>query len=79
MNNTLLLKTILAKCLEVEIDKINDSTSMDTLSEWDSIKHLRIVLALEDTFNINLTEMQSVEIISFELIKLVLKEHGVQI
>ena len=50
---------------------------MDTVSQWDSVKHLNLVLAIEDTFNVSLTEEQSLEILSFPLIKLVLAEHGI--
>lgn len=75
--NEQLLKTTLATVFNVPIDIIGEDSSMDTVSQWDSVKHLNLVLAIEDTFNVSLTEEQSLEILSFPLIKLVLAEHGI--
>ena len=75
--NEQLLKNTLATVFNVPVDIIGEDSSMDTLSQWDSVKHLNLVLAVEDAFNISLTEEQSLEILSFPLIKVVLGEHGV--
>ena len=75
--NEQLLKNTLATVFNVPVDIIGEDSSMDTLSQWDSVKHLNLVLAVEDAFNVSLTEEQSLEILSFPLIKVVLAEHGV--
>ena len=75
--NEQLLKTTLATVFNVPIDIIGEDSSMGTVSQWDSVKHLNLVLAIEDPFNVSLTEEQSLEILSFPLIKLVLAEHGI--
>lgn len=72
-----LIKQVLANSLEIDGNLIQDSASMDTISEWDSIKHLRVILGLEDAFGISFTELETTEIISLELIKIILSEHGV--
>jgi acyl carrier protein len=71
------LKQVLADVFGTPVEAITDNASIDTIEEWDSLKHLNLILALEDKFNITLTEQQTVEIISYELIKLVLAEHSV--
>ena len=75
--NEQLLKNTLAIVFNVPADLIGEESSMDTLSQWDSVKHLNLVLAIEDAFNVSLTEEQSLEILSFPLIKVVLSEHGI--
>ncbi|WP_215357943.1 acyl carrier protein [Polynucleobacter sp. UB-Raua-W9] len=75
--NEILLKKTLSNVLGVGSDALDDDSSMDTISTWDSVKHLNLVLALEDAFSITFTEEQTMEIISYPLIKLVLAEHGV--
>lgn len=75
--NEQLLKNTLATVFNVPVDIIGEDSSMDTLSQWDSVKHLNLVLAVEDAFNVSLTEEQSLEILSFPLIKIILAEHGV--
>jgi acyl carrier protein len=77
INNEILLKNTVAKVLGVNPDDINDDSSMDNLHEWDSVKHLNLVLAIEEVFGISMTEEQSLEMLSFPLIKLVLSEHNI--
>ena len=71
------LRMVLADVLGLEVSAINETTSVDTVKQWDSLKHLNLVLALEEKFNIALTEEQTVEILSYSIIKAVLQEHGV--
>lgn len=73
------LKEIFSKLFHVDVTEINDESSMDTIEEWDSLKHLKLVLALEDECNVSFTEEESVEILSYALIKEVLKEHGIEV
>ena len=72
------LKRVLANIFNIDIERIDDTTSVDTVSQWDSLKHLNLVLALEQEFNITLSTEQTVEILNYPLIKAVLGEHGIQ-
>jgi acyl carrier protein len=72
------LKGVLSDVLGVPAETIDDGTSMDSVAAWDSLKHLNLVLALEEQFSIALSEEQSFEILSFPLIKAVLEEHGIE-
>lgn len=60
------------------VDLINENSSPDNIGSWDSLKHMNLILALEEEFNVSLTEDQVVEILGFELIVEVLKEHGIE-
>ena len=71
------LKQVLANVFGIDVSTIDETTSVDTVAEWDSLKHLNLVLALEEKFNVTLTEEQTVQILSYPLIKVVLEEHGV--
>lgn len=72
------LKQVLADVFGVDADSIDETASVDTIKEWDSLKHLNLVLALEEQFNVSLTEEQTVQILNYPLIKVVLEEHGVR-
>jgi acyl carrier protein len=76
-DNDATLKRTLGEVLGVSEASIDDETSMDTVENWDSLKHLNLVLAIEEKFDVSLTEEQSMEILSYPLIKAVLAEHGV--
>jgi acyl carrier protein len=72
------LKAVLATVFKVDIMCIDENASPDTIEQWDSLKHMMLVLALEERFNISLTDEQTVEIGSYPLIKAVLAEHGIE-
>jgi acyl carrier protein len=72
------LKQVLSDLFDIPVESVGDHTSPDTVPKWDSVCHLNLVLALEGAFDLSFTEEQSVEILSYPLIKAVLKEHGVQ-
>jgi len=76
--NELKLKKVLADIFKIEITSVNEDTSVDTVERWDSLNHLNLILALESEFGFSFTEEQSVEIMNYPLIKLVLQEHGVK-
>jgi len=71
------LKQVLADVFKIDIQTINDDTSVDNVEKWDSLNHLNLVLALEEAFDISFTEEQTIEILNYPLIKMVLQEHGV--
>jgi len=71
------LKKVISKCLKIDESEINDNTSVDTVPLWDSLKHLELVLTLEGEFNVSFTSDQTIEILNYPLIKIVLSEHGI--
>ena len=73
------VKRVLANLFKISLDKINDETSIDSIEEWDSLKHLKLVLALEDELQISFTEEETIEIISYPLIKETLKQHEIEL
>ena len=72
------LKQVLSRIFNVNLDMITDEASPDTIENWDSVRHMNLVLALEEEFDFEFTDDQVVEIISYALIKIVLKEHGIK-
>lgn len=71
------LKEVLSKVFDTDIVNITEDASPDTVDSWDSLRHLNLVLALEEAFDIEFTEDQTIEIASYQLIKTILKEHGI--
>jgi acyl carrier protein len=58
-----------------QIDKISLNFSMDDIPEWDSFKHIELIIAIEKEFKIKLeytdtTEMVSIPIIKSKILKL---------
>ena len=76
-NNEVRLKQVLANVFGEESESINDESSIDTIENWDSLKHLNLILALEEEFEVSFDEEETIIIVSYPLIKIVLKEHGI--
>ena len=72
------LKELLSKIFEVPLDDISDNATPGTIETWDSLRHMSLVVALEQAFNVELSDDQVVEILSYKLIKIVLEERGVE-
>lgn len=47
------VKEILATILEIDISDINDTFSQNSCSSWDSLNHLNLIIALEETFEVS--------------------------
>jgi len=65
---------VVSQILNVPFNEINDEFSTDHCKEWDSLKHINLVLALEEEFQIQFREGQIVEMLSVELIIESIKE-----
>ena len=62
-----------------QIERINLESSMDDIPEWDSFKHIELIIAIEEKFKIKLeyrdtTEMVSIPIIKSKILKLMNNE-----
>ncbi len=49
---------ILAVILDVPREKISDGFSPDDCDTWDSVRHLRLVLAIEERFGVTFDEAE---------------------
>ena len=72
------LVNVMSTVFETAPENINEDASPDSIEKWDSLHHMNLVLALEEAFSIELTEDQTVEIMNYKLIKLVLQERGIK-
>jgi acyl carrier protein len=73
------LKEVVADVFGIAVERIDENASVDTIAEWTSLNHLKLVLALEAAFDVSLSEEQTVEILSYPLIRAVLAEHQVDL
>lgn len=68
------LKQVVADVLEADPATIGPDFSMDTVECWDSLRHMTLVLAIEDAFNISIPDDEAADVTSWPLIKLVVEE-----
>ena len=68
------LKQVMATLLTVDVSAIDQDASMDTIPTWDSLRHMNLVLALEEEFKVTIPDEDAGNITSYKLIKLVLED-----
>ncbi len=73
------LRQIMSQVFEVPIEEITENTSPDTVDKWDSLQHMNLILALEETFNITFSSEEITEMLNYKLIVMTLREHGIKI
>lgn len=77
MLNEDLLKQVMGTILQIDPTSITSDSSMDNVPSWDSLRHMNLVLALEEEFKVTIPDEDAGNITSYKLIKLVLADLGV--
>lgn len=68
------LTKIMAQILSVKESEITPNSSPDNLSTWDSLKHMNLVLAIEQGFNISFEDEEIIQMLNYEIIVEIIKE-----
>ena len=74
MLDRLKLKEVLSAVFEVSVESITDDSSSDTIENWDSLRHLNLIIALEEEFNVVIPDEEVGNMVNFKLIVLVLSD-----
>ena len=69
------IKTIMADVLEVEVAEIDDDFNPDSTDNWDSLRNLHLITALEEEFGITLTMSEIQGMVNFSEIVRVTESH----
>ena len=68
------LKAVMAAMLEVDVSTVGPATSTDTVAEWDSVRHMNLVIALEEAFGISVPDDEVASMTSYEIVRAVVEE-----
>ena len=68
------IKKVMSAVFDVPVGEINDESSPDTIESWDSLKHMNLVIALEEEFAIQFEDDEIVEMLNYPLIRQILLE-----
>ena len=63
------IKKVIAMVLGIHPDDINDSTNSENVANWDSLRHMNLLLSLEEAFDIEFKENDFAELTTFIAIK----------
>jgi len=69
-----LVKNVMAAVLELDVKSLDEDSSMDNITGWDSLKQMNLILALEESFDVSIPDEDAANATSYQLILIVLQE-----
>jgi len=60
------VKSIMASVFRTDIKNISDNLRQENVNFWDSLKHLSLIVALEEKYSVSFEPEEMSEMISFE-------------
>lgn len=69
------IKSVIAETLGLSPDAIPDDASTETIPEWDSLKHLELMMAIEAAFHTRINTAAMLELHSVGAIEAYLAAH----
>ena len=67
---------VVSDVMGVPAEQVKDTSSPDTIANWDSLSHLNLVIAMEAEFGVELSAEDAIEMLSVGLIRIILEERG---
>ena len=71
------VEEVVGKVFKINSLEISDTSSRNTIEQWDSMGHLALITALEEHFRVSISIADAMEMANIRKIKDVLKEYGV--
>lgn len=68
------IKDVMSGVFGVDADTLNEDSSQDNVEGWDSIKHLDLIVSLEEEFDVSIPIEEVGNLTNFKYIKLTLEE-----
>jgi acyl carrier protein len=62
------IKSTMASIFKCDISEIDENASPDTIKNWDSLRHMNLIVALEEEFGVTFKEDEIVEMLNYKLI-----------
>ena len=72
-----LIKQVMSEIFDIPLKDINTNSSMDNIPSWDSLRHIELIIRLEEEFNTTFNERDTLSMVNFESIERILsKKHN---
>ena len=68
------IKDVMSAVFEIDADSINEDSSQDNIENWESIKTLDLIVALEEEFGVTIPLEEVGNMTNFKYIKLMIEE-----
>jgi acyl carrier protein len=68
------IKSVMAVVFEMDANAIQDDAVPGGIEQWDSIRHMNLIVALEEEFEIRFTDDEITDLLSFKLIESIVSQ-----
>lgn len=68
------IRNTMSIVFEIPESKITEDSSADTIENWDSLRHLNLILGLEEEFGVSIPDEEVGNLMNFKLIELVVND-----
>ena len=62
------IKTVMSAVFYLDVNTISSMSSPDNIENWDSLKHMNLIIALEEEFGIEFNDQEIVDCMNYALI-----------
>jgi acyl carrier protein len=74
MNTDEKIKGVMAAVFEVQAEDIDDNASPDTIAKWDSLRHMNLIVSLEEEFEVTFDDDDIANMLNFKLLRLTIEQ-----
>ena len=68
------IKEVMSVVFEITLESISDDSSYDNIENWDSLRHLNLILALEEEFEVSIPDEEVGNLVNYKLIELIIND-----
>ena len=68
------IKEVMSTVFEIPLESISDDSSYDNIENWDSLRHLNLILALEEEFEVSIPDEEVGNLVNYKLIELIIND-----
>ena len=73
------LRSLFAEVLDVDIGRLSEDSSPESLKEWDSLKAMELVSAIEEKFKIQLSTKEIMKMTTIGLARKTLRSKNIEV
>lgn len=73
------LPSVVANALRVDPTVLNDDLEFNAIPEWDSVNHVALILSLEETYGLTISDDQIVTLTRYGAIRQFIEAHTVTV
>lgn len=67
------IQKIMADLFDVPIEEITYESSPSNIKKWDSLNHIKLILSLEEEFNVKFSNLEVLDMQTYKLVVMAIK------